>query len=370
MATLADPGRLSLRSPAMTTLRIALLGTGWIASVHARSITRSGAKIVAVCGRDAAKAAAFIKDHTPGAPGEPGAQAFGDFAAMLDEAKPDAVYIAIPPHAHRGQTELAAARGIHVFLEKPIALDVDQARAIAGAVRRAGVVSQVGFHMRHGFAVAKLKQMIADGSAGRPTVFQGSFHCNCLHQPWWRDKDRCGGQVFEQVIHVYDLACYLMGDATAVWGQLDNLVHQDVPGYTVEDTSVGTLRHVRGAMSTIVGSNCAVPMEWATRFTVVCEKVTATFSDLNYAEFAYPVGDSASRRETVAGDTDMHAAETADFLRAIRTKGRANAPVEDGLRSLEVVSAVVESAHQGGRPTMLSAPLITSVSAAAAVAKA
>jgi predicted dehydrogenase len=333
----------------MNTLRVALYGCGWIASMHAKALARiPGVAVVAVGGPTLAKVQAFVREHAPQA------AAFDDYQKMLDTVRPEALYLAIPPYAHAGHAEQAAARGIHLFLEKPIALAPEPARAIAAAIRRAGVVSQVGFHMRHGAAVRRLKQMIADGSAGRPTLFQGSFQCNCLHSPWWRDRARCGGQLFEQVIHVYDLAYHLLGDVTAAWGQIDNLCHQSVEGYTVEDTSVGTLRHVNGAMTSIAGSNCATQMEWNTRFSVICEKVTAHFSDLNHAEFVHVQGDG-SRRETVAGDTDLYLAENADFIDAVRRRGRACATADEGLRSLEIVHAVVDSAANGGRPSLLPA---------------
>lgn len=335
----------------MKNLRIAILGAGGIAQAHAKALAQTAnIQLVAVCAQDADRVAAFIRDHAPQA------QPFTDFTRMLDTAKPDVLYVAIPPFAHHGQVEMAAARGIHLFLEKPLALAPEPARAMAAAIHRAGVVSQVGFLMRHGFAVKKLKQMIADGSAGRPTVFHGSYHCNSLHSPWWRDRAKSGGQLFEQVIHVYDLAQHLLGEATVAWGQIDNLCHQSVAGYTIEDTSVGTLRHANGAITTIVGSNCATPMEWSTHFTVICERVTATFSHWNHAEFVYPVGDSASRRETVTGDINAHAAETADFIDAIRNQRRACAPVDDGLRAVEIVHAVVDSAENGGRPSLMPAP--------------
>ena len=335
----------------MSNIRVALFGCGWAASMHAASIRKApGAELVAVGGISLDQANGFIKDHAPGA------QAFDDYVKMLDAVKPEAVYLAIPPWAHNGQIELAAARGIHVFMEKPIALVPEKAAAIAGAINRAGVVSQVGYHMRHGVAVQKLKQMIADGSAGRPTLFQASFFCNSLHSPWWIRADKSGGQVLEQVIHVYDLAFYLFGEPAVAWGQIDNLCHQNVENYTIEDTSVGTVRFANGAMASIVASNCATPMRWDTKFTVVCEKVTAVFTDPNNAEFIYPVGDSSSRSESVKGDRNLYAAESADFIAAIQRKGRALAPTNDGLRSLQIVQAVLDSAADGGRPSILSAP--------------
>ena len=136
------------QSSTTSPLRIAILGTGNMADAHAKNLrAQSDARIVAVCGTSTGKAKDFIQRHAPGA------TSHDDFSAMLDAAEPDAVYIAIPPYAHDGQTELAASRGIHLFLEKPIALTAEAADRIAVAVSRAGVVSQVGHCLRHGHAV-------------------------------------------------------------------------------------------------------------------------------------------------------------------------------------------------------------------------
>lgn len=344
----ASPAALS--SAGMTTpLRIVIAGAGYIASVHARCLrAHPDAAIVGICDIEPGKAEAFIAQHAPGA------AAFRDFAAMLDGCRPDTVYLALPPFANAGQAELAAARGLHLFLEKPIALNAAGARSIADAVRRAGVVSQVGHHMRFGAAVQRLRAALADGSAGRVTLFQAAYRCNSLHGPWWRDRSRSGGQVFEQVIHLYDLARLLCGEAVQAWGLQANLCHAQVPGYTVEDTSVGGVRFTSGALAAITGSNCAVPMEWSNPFSVVCERLTATFADANHAEFAW-TGAEPVRRETVAGDTDMYAAETAEFLAAIRAGGRTTTPAEEGARSVALVEAVCASAAAGGIPRNLGA---------------
>ena len=330
-------------------LRIAIAGAGYIASVHARCLrARPDTAIVGVCDLDAAKAAAFIAQHAPGA------TPYSGFAAMLDGCKPDAVYLALPPFANDGQAELAAARGIHLFLEKPIALTSSRASAIAAAVRRAGVVSQVGHHMRFGAAVQRLRAAIGDGSAGRVTLFQAAYRCNSLHGPWWRDRTKSGGQVLEQVIHLYDLARFLCGEAAQAWGLQANLCHAAVEGYTVEDTSVGGLRFAGGALASITGSNCAVPMEWSNPFSVVCERLTATFADANHAEFTWTAG-TAVRRETIANEVDLYAAETGEFLDAIRNGGRTTTPAEEGARSVALVEAVCASAAAGGIPRNLGA---------------
>lgn len=327
-------------------LRIAILGTGGMAEAHAKALrAQSDARIVAVCGTSAGKAGDFIQQHASGA------APYDNFAAMLDAAQPDAVYITIPPFAHDGQTELAASLGIHLFLEKPIALSSEAADHIAVVTRRAGVISQVGFCLRHGHAVRRLQAAIADGSAGRPTLFYGSYRCNSLHKDWWHERSKSGGQVYEQIVHLYDLTRFLLGEPELVWGQIANLCHRDNPAYTIEDTSIGTMRFVSGAMATIAGSNGSVPGEWRSSWSVVCERLTAHFTDCNHAEFIWHDSNTV-RREQVGQVVDVLAAETVEFLAAIRARGRTTSSVADAARSTALVDAVIASSEAGGIPVV------------------
>lgn len=322
-------------------LRIGFLGAGGWAGQHARRVAaEAGTRIAAVCGRTVAKAEALAGPH--------GAKAYDDFGRMLAAERLDALYVCLPPYAHEGQVEAAAKAGVHLFLEKPIAIEPGRGRAQVEAIEAAGVVSQVGYHMRFGAASRAVRRAIDDGSAGRPTLLQASWMCNHLHSEWWRDAARSGGQLLEQVIHLYDQAVWLLGEPVAVSASAENLCHRDVAGYTVEDTSAAMIRFASGAVASIVGSNCAIPMEWSGRWTVVCERLTASFTSPNDAELVRTGGGTAAR-ERIAGDLDPYAEETREFLAAIRSGGRASVPAREGLRSLRLCAAALESARRGGQ---------------------
>ena len=92
------------------------LGTGGIAARHADAAQAAGLTLAAACGRDQAKTAAFADRF--------GMTAYSDFGLFLDYAELDLLIVALPPYAHSGQVEAAAAAGIHLLVEKPIALDL------------------------------------------------------------------------------------------------------------------------------------------------------------------------------------------------------------------------------------------------------
>lgn len=332
-------------------LRIAFLGSGGTAHAHARTAQAEGAVITAVCSRDQARGDAFLA-----ACGQAGARTWTDPRRMLAEAAFDILAVCLPPGAHVGTEELAAAAGRHLFLEKPIALAPAQGASIARAIARAGVASQVGFQYRCIAPIAELRQRIADGRAGPPSLFTGRYWCNALHPAWWRDARIGGGQLVEQAIHLYDLALHLLGPAESVAAHCANLGHADVPGYGVDDTSAALIRFRSGAMAVIAASNCAVPGAWQPSFSLVCRDLSAEFASPSSGRLTITGGRPAEALapgeacpvEVPAEGGSPQRLLWRDLLHAARHGGETIAPASCGLAALQLVSAAAASARQGG----------------------
>ena len=324
-------------------LQVGFLGAGYMGQMHAKLVAKlPGVRLAAACSApaDGAQAIAAID---PAA----GTKVYTDFDVMLRETPLDVLYIALPPFAHNGQFEKAARKGIHIFIEKPIALDVKRGASMVRAAKKARIITQVGYHMRFGGAVQELKKLIDSGVAGTPTLLDARYECNSLHGPWWMDRSKSGGQVLEQVIHLYDMANFILGEPVAVSGCTANLCHRTVKGYTVEDTSAALLQFKGGALANISGSNCAVPMEWNSRVTVVCQHVTAHFTSHNQAEFIFTGGQEV-KRTLCNSDVNPYELEDQAFFAAIRAHRKASPSIEDGLRSLSMVSGMQASAARKG----------------------
>jgi len=339
----------------MKALRVGILGAGFMGHTHGqRLVKRGGVSLAGIC--DVAPgAAAALKDKL----GATDTTVFDSFDRMLAEAKLDALYVCLPPFAHAGQVEQAAGRGIHLFLEKPIALTVPAAEKMVAAIEKAGVVSQVGYHLRFRRCVERFRQLIATGQAGTPTLFEGRYWCRMPNQGWWPDITKSGGQLVEQVIHIYDLAMHLFGPAESVIGYAPNLAHTGAAGYSIEDTSAGLVRFKNGAVASITGSNCALPVHFLGDWRAVCDRAMLEYRTTGQfwvkpdesTVFTHD-GDKVARAEFTE-DADVSGAETDDFLNAIRTGGQTRSPARDGLNSLKLVAAVLESARQGGLPVKL-----------------
>ena len=333
-------------------IKVAILGAGGMGRRHAANILKVGnAEVTAICSRTLASANRLNDSILAGK-----ARCFDDFYTMLQQAQFDALYVCLPPFAHTGQIQKAAKAKKHLFVEKPLGLDGKEAMEMAALAKKNRIVSQMGFNMRFGGAALKLRSMIDDGSAGKPTLFHASFQCNALHAAWWRDAEKSGGQVVEQAIHLYDLATFFLGKPRTVSGLAGNLCHKQVNGFTSVDTSAAIIGFAGGAMASITTSDCAVPTRWRHSFTVVCEKVLAEFTDVNNAIFTCHDGKPAeawSGREApkpqeIKTTIDTCLEETRAFLDAIAHGGKPSADLAQGAATLNLVLAVMKSAKSGG----------------------
>ena len=321
-----------------SNLRLGIAGSGFIAGVHANALNQiPGVELAGVTDPDRERMAAFADKHQIAA-------AFPSFQAMLDTGSLDAVYLCIPPFAHTNEVELAATRGLHLFLEKPIALDSARAARMVAAIESAGVKSQVGLHYRFRKSVRMLKRLLDSGEAGRPTLFSGRYWTNMDGSPWWRDRARSGGQIYEQVIHLYDLALHLCGHVETATGMIRNICHQNLPDYSIEDTSVGALQFKNGALGVVTGSNCAIPGHFLGDFKLVCEKFTLDY----HCTGQHWVTPDSARLSRVDGtvenfveDEDPYLLESQDFITAIRKNLPTLTPARAGLESIQLVESLL-----------------------------
>jgi predicted dehydrogenase len=313
-------------------LRCALLGGGGMGVRNAVNAEGTGhVTVTAVVTRRAGGASAT--EHALGHP----VTEYTDFGRMIAAEHPEVVIVAIPPYAHAGEVETAAAAGAHLFLEKPIALDLERGRSQVEAVSRAGVVSYVDFHLRLLPVVRRIRESVVDGSAGAPVLFHASYLCNSLHTPWWRDAKQSGGQSVEQVIHLFDVARHLFGELQPHSAVRDTLCHADDPTYTSEDLAATILRGASGATVTISSTNCAVEQTWRTRFSAVYSEMTGEYDS------AFPERAAVTPRSGAGGgnrgEPDPHVHAMREFISCVRTGRPSPVPIEEGLQSLELVLA-------------------------------
>lgn len=322
-------------------MRVGLLGAGGIGARHAAAVAQvEGLELVAACGRDETRTAEFAQRC--------GATAFTDFSRMLGEAELELLIVALPPFAHAGEVEAAAAAGVHLLVEKPIALDLGRAEAMVAA--SAAVVAACGFMYRFGDATSRWDSRREAGETGRIAHFSGSFHSNALHASWWREREKSGGQMVEQLIHIIDLARVNLGTPQTVYARAANLFHCEVERYTGEDVSAMILGYDDGRVGVLHASNAAIPGRWMKGWQVVGERMTGLFADWNNAELVRTAGEVAG--ETIAGTTDPFVAQLTDVAAAIRNRRSPRVPLRDGLDTLRIALAARRSADENREVTL------------------
>jgi predicted dehydrogenase len=198
-----DGRRLVAKDP----IRIAVIGCG----NHSRGALQPGlARLphfdyVAACDLEEAVAADCARRYGAGA-------VYTDYRHMLDEVRPEAVLVVGPPQLHLEAGLEAAARGIHLFVEKPSAPDVDGAATLAEAFRQAGRVGMVGLFWRHAEAFQRAARMAADPSFGTTLLFDGLYMSPGPRVPLWGATDAASSFLTDQAIHAVDAMRFLMGD--------------------------------------------------------------------------------------------------------------------------------------------------------------
>jgi predicted dehydrogenase len=322
--------------------RIGMIGCGGIANRHAGVLSGiEGVSLVAFCDIAEDRAAGFNQRYAGGK-----GRVYTDFARMFDAEDLDVVWICLPPFAHTNEVELAAEHGVHVFIEKPIALDMETACRMVEAVEKYKIKSQVGFMSRFGEAIEKVKGMLDSGEAGEAGLMIGKYICNSLHSPWWRDKSKSGGQIVEQIIHTYDIVRYFLGEPESVFCRADNIFHRDVENYTSEDVSATVIRFRNGAIATVAGTNGAIPGRWISQYELIARNITVSFADPNNATL-YRTNIQPPREEKLTGSKELFLAETMDLLNAIKTGGETRTPMIEGAKTLELVLGANRSAETG-----------------------
>jgi predicted dehydrogenase len=296
-------------------------------------------ELIAFCDHHDWNAREFSAKYTEGK-----ASVYTDPHEMFDQAKLDLVVICLPPFAHADEVELTAQHGVHILIEKPIALTSEHAWRMVEATEKANIKTQVGFMFRFGTAIERLKELITSGEIGPAGLMSARYFCNSLHAPWWRDRSKSGGQLVEQIIHMVDLMRYLMGEALSVYSRQENLFHREIEDYTVEDVSATVFGFQGGALGVIYATNGAIPGKWINDYRFVSQRLTAEFTNANDGVFHF-TAETPVRTETITSEKSIHLAELQDLLTAIRTDGQTRTPMREGAKSLDMALAATQSAE-------------------------
>ncbi|HET7403463.1 MAG TPA: Gfo/Idh/MocA family oxidoreductase [Usitatibacter sp.] len=320
-------------------LRVACIGMGWWSDVLADAIGRSGGlRIVSCYSRSAEKRTRFAEKY--------GCRAAGSYEAILSDPEVEAVVNTTPNAAHLETTRAAAGAGKHIFLDKPIANTLDDARAITRACRAANVVLALGYQRRRETQFRWIRAAIDAGRFGRLVNAEANISRDRLGKidltSWrYQAQGMPGGVMLQIGIHYTDVLAYLLGPIAAVSAHTAQLV---LPGDNPDVASL-VLEHENGALSTLNASYASASEHYVVN--VYGKEASAYFdhqSGLRYLQRG--AGGCAPVRFE---KNDPLVEELEEFAGAVRGGGAPEMDGERGTASLAVILAGVRSAREKRR---------------------
>ena len=225
--------------PAKREIRVGIAGAGIIAGIHLPNLRQCrGVRVAAICDVDEARARTLA--------GDGGALVYVDAQRMLDEADLDALVVCLPPFARGDLVEQAVRRGLHVYVEKPLALDLEGALRTADAVEASGVIASVGYMWRYAPVVERAKSVIEPAGSA---LLLGRMLNGPPGPAWALDRNLSGGLIVEFATHMADLLRYLGGEITHVSG----VGSEVAPGPATRgpDSAVLALRFANGTAGSL-----------------------------------------------------------------------------------------------------------------------
>jgi 1,5-anhydro-D-fructose reductase (1,5-anhydro-D-mannitol-forming) len=328
-------------------VRWGIIGLGRIADTEiAPAITASPhGELRGVVSRDQGRAEAFAGRH--GA-----ARALTSFDELLADPGVDAVYIATPNALHADEVVAAARAGKHVMCDKPLALSVADARRAVAACEQAGVRVGITFQTRFHDNFGRFREVVQDGSLGEIRVVQVEMSPGrTLLKGWRTDPALAGlGALNNLGVHAFDLVRWLLGaevtEVTAMAG------HEG--GLDPETLALVLLRYGTGALAYVnVNQSVAFPQADITVYGTKGRVVGRSCTRMNMSG---SLGILTADGETTIETASYHAYRGAvmAFEDAVATDREPSPSGLDGLRSVELTSAIAESLR-GGRTIAMAA---------------
>lgn len=356
---------------AAPNVRVGLIGTsGWAEFVYVQTLRDCvDGRIVALSGRNRERLSDLAREYAI-------EQTFTDWREMIRSGDIDAVIVATPDELHHEIVCEAAAMGLPVMCEKPLAMNAVDAAAMLEAVTSKNLINNVMFTWRFQPAAQFLKQLVESGTIGQPIHSDFQFlmgYARDSQYHWRLDAAHGTGSLGDLGVHVIDFAQWLLSPIAAVSASLHNAYDRLTPdGESVvptNDSAVMTVTFEDGSHGVLTSS---LVNELGDRFLVFRASVAGTEGTLEYeligdgegkgtrvhlsrsGQTVEPLEIPASFRGGVAADDlwghlTSHSVGAREFVRNVREGIQSGPDFADGHRAQLVIDAAFESARTGHR---------------------
>src|SRR5262245_16552746 len=320
-------------------VRVACIGMGWWSDVLADAIKRSDKLRIDACfTRSPEKRERFAAKY--------GCRASPSYDAILNDPAIEAIINTTPNDVHLETTRAAAEAGKHVFLDKPIANNVSDGRAISQCAAKARIVLALGYQRRRESHFRWIKKQIEAGVVGKLVNAEANISRDRLGQidlSSWRYQaaGMPGGVMLQIGIHYTDVLEYLMGPVVAVSGRSAQLV---LPGDNPDVASL-VLEHENGALSTLNASYASASEYYLMN---IYGKEASAYYDMHKGLRMIKRA-STNAVDVPCAKNDTFVEELEEFAAAVRGEGKPEMSGDSATTSLAVVRAGILSAREGRR---------------------
>ncbi len=337
-------------------IRVVAVGTGYVSPYHLAGWRRfQNIEVVALCSIDRAQAEARAKQFGI-------SKVYVRFEEMLDAEQPDVADICTPAAVHPPQVKAAAARGIHIMCQKPLADRLDVARELAKTAQSAGIRLMIHENFRFRIWYRELKRQLDSGIIGRPYYFRSDARIGGTvptafspDRPWILKRHSHYAEVdkyliLEAMIHQLDVCRFLFGDARRIYARarrissfikgedLASLIVDFDGLHAVVERNYAARGHAPPPIVTervvVEGEKGSIFLEpsGSMRVEVDAPPSRQTFRPEYPLENAYP---------------DSFAATIRHFVDCLRSGNPFETGPEDNLKTLELTFAAYESLETG-----------------------
>lgn len=352
----------------MEKLRCAVIGSGKVGHFHAKAFNELESTVLVACfSRRDTTVKPFAEKYN--------INGYTDVVQMFEKENLDVISICTPHPNHAEYAVLAASYGVHVAIEKPLAISLSDCNDIINAKNQYSVKMTTIVQRRFFKPCMRIKNAINDGKIGTPIL-------STVNMYGWRDQDyydsdpwrgswdgEGGGVLVNQAPHQLDLMLWYMGDIQEVYGDWKNYNH---PYIEVEDTAVAMVKFKNGAMGSIVVSNSQNPALYGKVHvfgsngaslgvqTDGGEMFVAGMSKINEPPLndIWKIPGEETKLEkyrkndtqffnSIDATTYFHIEQIKDFIDAIINNHEPLVSVEDGRKTVELFTAIYRSSRTG-----------------------
>jgi predicted dehydrogenase len=328
---------------------VGIVGMGGIGMMHARALREleGRARLVAFSGREPA--------NPLGPAAQPAERLEPD--AVIAHPDVDVVAICTPSGTHAALALAALEAGRHVVVEKPLALDVDDALRVAHAAHERGLSVSMIAQRRLETEHVAVKKAIDDGALGE-------LRLATTHVHWYRDDDyyraagwrssagQGGGSLMNQGVHNVDLLRWLCGPVESVTAQSGTLAHT----IEVEDTTVATLRFVSGALG-VVTTTTAAPPGFPATISLFGSRGSVELGQGEVRRWDVPGVPPPGAGRIASGAADPlaighagHLAQWTQIVSALETSAPVPVGIDDAVETVRLLSAIYRAGADGVVP--------------------